>query len=116
MDVVDFYVASWTGDDPAGVRRLIAPDAAIEWNLDAPVDDEELVAVLHRIAAFADSVTVVSRVSSDDGAALVYDLAGPFGRARMAEFLTVEAGRITDVRQVYDVVAIDRFFPGLYAN
>jgi hypothetical protein len=34
----------------------------------------------------------------------------------MAEFLAVHQGRITDVRQVYDVVAIDRFFPGLYDN
>jgi hypothetical protein len=116
MDVVDFYVESWTGDDPGGVRRVIAPDADIEWNLDAPVDDEELVAVLHRIAVFADSVTVVSRVASDDGAALVYDLAAPFGTARMAEFLAVSEGRITEVRQVYDVVTIDRFFPGLYDN
>lgn len=116
MNVVDFYVESWTGDDAAALRRMIAPDAGIEWNLDAPVDDEELVAVLLRIAAFADSVTVVSRVASDDGAALVYDLAGPFGTARMAEFLSVDEGRITGVRQVYDVVAIDRFFPGLYDN
>ncbi len=116
MNVVDFYVESWTGGDSAAVRRMIVPDAGIEWNLDAPVDDEELLAVLHRIAVFADSVTVVSRVASDDGAALVYDLAGPFGTARMAEFLSVREGRITNVRQVYDVVAIDRFFPGLYAN
>lgn len=116
MDVVDFYVGSWIADDPTGVRRVIAPDAGIEWNLDAPVDDEELVAVLHRIAVFADSVTVVSRVASEDGAALVYDLVAPFGTARMAEFLSVDQGRITEVRQVYDVVAIDRFFPGLYDN
>lgn len=114
MDVVDFYVRSWIGDDSAAVRRLIAPDADIEWNLDAPVDDEELVAVLHRIAVFADSVTVVSRVSSGDGAAVIYDLIAPFGTARMAEFLAAEPARITRVRQVYDVVAIDRFFPGLY--
>jgi ketosteroid isomerase-like protein len=32
----------------------------------------------------------------------------------MAEFLTVEDGRVTEIRQVYDVTAIDRFFPGLY--
>jgi ketosteroid isomerase-like protein len=116
MDIIDYYVASWTGDDRDGLRRILAPDAEVEWNFDAPVDDEELVQTLHRIAVFADSVTVVSRVPSDDGAALVYDLAAPFGAARMAEFLLVEGGRVTEVRQVYDVVAIDRFFPGLYAQ
>jgi hypothetical protein len=117
MDVVDFYVESWIADDPDGVRRIISPEADIEWNLDAPVDDEELVQVLHRIAVFADSVTVVSHTrSAAGGAALVYDLAAPFGTARLAEFLAVSAGQITEIRQVYDVTAIDRFFPGLYDN
>jgi hypothetical protein len=116
MDVVDFYIDSWIKDDRDGVRRIVSPEAEIEWNLDAPVDDEELVQTLHRIAVFADSVTVISRISSADGAALVYDLAAPFGTARLAEFLSVSDGRITAVRQVYDLVAIDRFFPGLYEN
>jgi hypothetical protein len=116
MDVVDFYTGSWIGDDRAAVRRVLAPDAEIEWNLDAAVDDEELVQTLHRIAVFADTVTVVSRSCADDGAALVYDLTAPFGTVRMAEFLAVEGGRVTEVRQVYDVVAVDRFFPGLYGH
>jgi hypothetical protein len=34
----------------------------------------------------------------------------------VAEFLSVAAGKITGVRQVYDVIAIDRYFPGLYDN
>ena len=114
MDVAEFYTGSWIADDRDGVRQVLAPDAEIDWNLDAPVDDEELVQTLHRIAVFADSVTVVSRVCGGDGATLVYDLAAPFGTARLAEFLTVSAGRINRIRQVYDLVAVDRYFPGLY--
>lgn len=115
MDVVDFYTACWTGDDRDGVRRVLAPDVAVDWNLDAPVDDEELVQTLHRVAVFADAVRVIAHVRGIDGAAaLVYDLAGPFGTARLAEFLTVAGGRITEIRHVYDVVAIDRYLPGLY--
>jgi hypothetical protein len=113
-DIVAFYAESWIGGDPAAVRQLLAPDAEVEWNLDAPVDDEELVQTLHRVAVFADSVTIVSRVCAGTGAALVYDLAAPFGSARMAEFLVVTDNHISEVRQVYDVTAIDRFFPGLY--
>ncbi len=113
MDVVEFYSQSWINDDLDGVRRVLSPDAEVDWNLDAPVDDEELVQTLHRIAVFADSVTVVSQVSDAGGAALVYDLAAPFGTARVAEFLAVRGGKIIEIRQVYDVVAIDRFFPGL---
>ena len=116
MDVVGFWSRSWINDDRIAVRRLLAPDVEVEWNLDAPVDDEELMETLHRIAAFADGVTVAGQTHAEDGAALVYDLAAPFGTARMVEFLTVADGRITEVRQVYDVVATDRFFPGLYEN
>ena len=114
MDVVDFYTESWMNDARDGVRKVLALDVDVDWNLDAPVDEEELVQTLHRVAVFADSITVVSRVRGTDGAALVYDLVAPFGTARVAEFLTVAGGRITEIRQVYDVVAVDRFFPGLY--
>ena len=116
MDVVDYWVKSWTNDDLTMARRLLAPDVETEWNLDAPVDDEELLQVLHRIAAFADGVTVVARTDAVDGSALIYDLAAPFGTARMVEFLGVEDQKINEVRHVYDVTAVDRFFPGLYAN
>ncbi|MEU4155955.1 hypothetical protein [Actinoplanes sp. NPDC026670] len=113
---MDFWVRSWTSDDLTGARKLLAPDVEAEWNLDAPVDEEELLQVLHRIAAFADGVTVVARTDAVDGAALIYDLAAPFGTARLVEFLGVENDKINEVRHVYDVTAIDRYFPGLYAN
>jgi hypothetical protein len=114
MDVIGFWTHSWTSDDRTAVRKLLAPDVEVEWNLDAPVDDEELMQVQHRIAAFADSVAVAGETLADDGATIVYDMAAPFGTARMVEFLAVESGRITEVRQIYDVVLTDRYFPGLY--
>jgi hypothetical protein len=114
MDMSGFWTRSWINDDRLAVRKLLAPDVDVEWNLDAAVDDEELLRVLHKIAVFADSVSVVAHTPAEDGAALVYDLVAPFGTARMIEFLGVADGRITEIRQVYDVTATDRFFPGLY--
>ena len=116
MDVVDFWIKSWTAGDLTAARRLLTPDVETEWNLDAPVDDEELLQVLSRIAAFADGVELIARTDAVDGAALIYDLAAPFGTARLVEFLAVDAGSISEIRHVYDVTAVDRFFPGLYAN
>jgi len=112
-EVVAFYAQSWINCDPGAVRRVIAGDAEIEWNLDVPVDDEELVQTLNRIAAFADSVTIVSTTCVDDRAALVYDCVAPFGTVRVAEFVTVADGAVSELRQVYDVVALRRHFPGL---
>src|SRR3954465_1625591 len=81
MDVVDFWVRSWTSDDRVAVRHLLAPDAEVEWNLDAPVDDEELAQTLHRIAVFAAAVTVVAGCWGGGGAAVGGALAAPLGRA-----------------------------------
>jgi hypothetical protein len=115
-EVVAFYAQSWINCYPRAVRRIIAADAEIEWNLAAPVDDEELVQTLDRIAAFADSVTIVSTICTGDRAALVYDCVAPFGAVRIAEFVTVTDGAISELRQVYDAVALRRYFPGLLDN
>ncbi|BCY15405.1 ester cyclase [Actinoplanes sp. L3-i22] len=116
MEVVDFWVRSWTSDDLVAARKVLTPDVEVEWNLDAPVDDEELLQVLHRIAAFADGIRVAARTEALDGATLIYDLTAPFGTARLVEFLGIEDSRIIEIRHVYDVVAIDRYFPDLYKN
>ena len=112
-EIVAFYAQSWINRDPRAARRVIAGDAEIEWNLDLPVDDEELVQTLDRIAAFADAVTIVSTSGTGDRAALVYDCAAPFGEVRIAEFVTVADSAISEIRQVYDVVALRRYVPGL---
>lgn len=112
-EVVAFYAQSWINRDPRAVRRIIAGDAEIEWNLDAPVDDEELVRTLDRIAAFADPVSIAASAGTGDRAALLYDCVAPFGTVRLAEFVTVADGLVSEIRQVYDVVALRRYFPGL---
>jgi hypothetical protein len=112
-EVVAFYAQSWINRDPRAVRRVIAGDAELEWNLGVPVDDEELVQTLDRIAAFADSVTVVSTVCTGDRASLVYECVAPFGTVRIAEFVTVTEGAVSGIRQLYDVVALRRYVPGL---
>ena len=111
--IARFYADAWTQRDPAAVRRIIAPDADIEWNLDLPVDDEQLVQTMDRLAAGALEVTLISEAYADDRATLLYDCAGAFGTARVAEFLTVGDGRITEVRQVWDPTAVRRYFPEL---
>ncbi|RZU50764.1 UDP-N-acetylglucosamine 2-epimerase [Krasilnikovia cinnamomea] len=112
-DVAAGYAQAWIDGDRHATRRLLAPDVEVEWNLDPPVDDEELVQTLHRIAVFATEISVVSRVSTGATAAHVYDCATMFGTVRFAEFLTVTDGQITEVRHVYDAVGLHRYLPTL---
>ncbi|BFU41821.1 non-hydrolyzing UDP-N-acetylglucosamine 2-epimerase [Krasilnikovia sp. MM14-A1004] len=112
-DVARSYAQSWIDGDRHATRRLLAPDVEVEWNLDVPVDDEELVQTLHRIAVFATEISLVSRVSTGATAMHVYDCATMFGTVRFAEFLTVADGHVTEVRHVYDAVGLNRYLPTL---
>ncbi len=111
--IARFYADAWTQGDPTSVRQVIAADAEIDWNLDAPVDDEQLVQTLDRLAVRSRTVVLTNEVYAGDRAALVYDCAGVFGTLRLAEFLVIAEGRITDVRQLYDATAARRYFPDL---
>jgi hypothetical protein len=110
---VAFWAASWIDGDRAAARRMIAPDAKVEWNLDAPVDDEQVLATLGRLTTGARSVTVVSRVCAGDRALVVYDCETAHTNLRLVEFLTVAQGRIVELRQVHDPVALGRHLLGL---
>ena len=108
------YAASWMRCDRVAAREAIAPDAEIEWNLGLPVDDEELTQTQHRVAAFADRITLASSVYAGDRATFLYDCAAPFGTVRLAEFLTVNPeGQISEIRQVWDLISLRYFIPGI---
>jgi hypothetical protein len=105
--VVRRYVAAWTSGDTAAVRALLADDAVVESNLDGPFLDG-----LARLAAAA-TLRPVSETFTGERAALVYDCVTAAGPVRVAEFLVVRAGRLTEVRRLYDVVALRAALPSL---
>jgi hypothetical protein len=105
---VAFWAASWIDGDRAAARRMLADDVEVEWNLDAPVDDERALSTLDRIATAAMSVTVMSRVCTGDRALTVYDCETPGATVRVVELITVAQGRIVHLRQVHDPVALAR--------
>lgn len=114
-DLTRDYVDAWTHGNRDRVRDLLAPDALVEWNLGLPVDPETLLETLARIAAQTEVVRVVSETYADARAAFVYDCVASSGTVRTAEFLSVSDGRIAEIRQVYDVTAVHRHLPGLFA-
>jgi ketosteroid isomerase-like protein len=106
-DVVRRYVAAWTGGDVDAVRALLAEGATAESNLPGPfLETLPVLAAQARLAPVSETITA-------GRAALVYDCVTPGGPIRVAEFLTVADGRITDVRRVYDVVALRAALPAL---
>lgn len=109
------YVEAWTRGDRDEVWTVLAPDAAVEWNLAVRPDPNRLVRVLQQVAGASRQVTLASETYADDRAALVYDCATAFGSVRTAEFLRVSDGWVREVRQVYDLTAVQRYLPELLA-
>jgi len=112
-DVAHRYVDAWTHGDRDGVREVVSPDASVEWNIGLPADVSTLVDTLAQIARVAESVRVIAETYADERAAVIYDCVAPDGTVRAAEFLAVVEGRIQEIRQTYDVMALRRLLPDL---
>lgn len=114
------WIEAWSGGDEEAVRTLLAGDVSAESNLSRHADDEHLLATLRVLAAATDRVEVLSLTAAPGRAALLYDCHLRSGNAiRLAEFLEVSNGpsaageRITSIRRVFDLTAVDRHLPDL---
>jgi hypothetical protein len=108
-EVARSYLDGWARADLDAIRRLLADDVAVECNAGLPADPVALCEAL-------ETVTVISQTYADDRAVLLYDCVTrePRGTIRTVEFLAVATdARITEIRRVYDLVAMRRLLPGL---
>jgi hypothetical protein len=109
-DVAHRYLDAWTRGDLDAMRGLLAGDVAVECNAGLPADPVELAQAL-------DTVTLISETYADSRAILLYDCVTrePAGTIRTVEFLEIADARISEIRRVYDLVALRRLIPGLLA-
>jgi hypothetical protein len=107
-DVAARWTAAWTAGDTGQLRRLLAADAAIESNLDG-----DFLRIAADFAAALDAAAVSAQTVSGNGIAVVYDCTAAGETFRLAEFLTIDEGRVREVRRVYDLDAVRRLLPHL---
>ena len=105
--IVRAYHDAWAQKDYARATALLAGTLAVE----VPVNDyptaESFAAALENFGSMVSNVELLAAMSDGNEAMLLYDLqAGPVGTLRVAEHFTVEAGKITRIRQVHDTAAV----------
>jgi hypothetical protein len=109
-NVAERWIAAWTRGDTSALFRLLAAGAPVESNLDP---DGDFIEILTDFAAALDRVEVASQVEVEGRVALVYDCTVRGETFRLAEFLDLRDGLITEVRRVYDLASIARLMPDL---
>lgn len=107
------YADAWRHGDRTRALDLIDPRATVEWNLPLPAGVPALLSTLSRLVAGCLVIRLAEETYDGYRAALVYDCSTFDGPIRIVEFLAVADGRIQEIRQVYDLIALRRLIPGL---
>jgi uncharacterized protein YndB with AHSA1/START domain len=107
LSVVRRYHDGWTSKNYEQAIELLSPALEVE----VPVNDYPTTqSFADALRGFSDLVTTVellSEMSADDEAMLLYDLqAKGIGGLRVAEHFTVAGNKITRLRQIHDTVAV----------
>jgi ketosteroid isomerase-like protein len=107
LDVVKSYDRAWTTKDFAAAGELLAPTLTVE----VPVNSYPTVGsfreALAGFGSLVQSVQLLAEFASETEAMLLYDMnVEGLGTLRVAEHFTVDAGRITRIRQIHDTHAI----------
>ena len=109
------WVDAWTSGDRPAADTMLAGAVGIECNLGWSAERATFLDVMGQLAAAIDDAVVLSLTTTDRRAALLYEcrLLDAAGSIRMAEFLDLDGERVTGVRRVYDLTAVDQLLPGL---
>ena len=107
LSIVRRYHDGWTRKNYDQAIELLSPALGVE----VPVNDypnaESFAGALRGFGDLVTSVKLLSEMSSDDEAMLLYDMqVQGIGGLRVAEHFTVVGGKITRLRQIHDTVAV----------
>ncbi|MCA1832408.1 MAG: nuclear transport factor 2 family protein [Actinomycetota bacterium] len=113
-DVVERYYDAFDRKDPAW-KELVASDVRFEGPLQQASGSEEFSAITEMFLGFHKTTRVVARFEDGDRVCsiLEFDLATPAGGEMscvVTELATVEDGRLSDVKVIYDPREFARAF------
>ena len=107
FSVVRTYHEAWTSKRFDDAVRLLGRDLEVEVPVNEYPTLESFAAALEGFGSMVKSVDLLSAMSSDDEAMLLYDLdVQGLGGIRVAEHFTVEGGKIVRIRQIHDTAGL----------
>jgi hypothetical protein len=106
--IIETYHKSWTSGDISGARRYLADDLDFTGSIDSFNKADDFASALTLFQSMVRSVTLLQSFFDPSGGALLYDCdtASPAGVLRTAEFFTVQNGKITQIRLVFDATEL----------
>lgn len=112
--VVTGYHEAWTKGDMNTARSFLADDLDFQGSIDRFNGADEFVGALTMFQQMLRGVNLLQSLFSGTEAALLYDCdtMTPAGVIRTAEFFTVEGGKITSIRLVFDATELRKLMAG----
>jgi len=117
MDTKHFitnYHKAWTSGDMAEARLYLADDLDFQGSINTFHRADDFIVALTMFQRMLSGVNLIHSFYSEHGAALLYDCdtMSPAGMIRMAEFLTVDSGKIKSIRLVFDATELRKLAGG----
>jgi hypothetical protein len=101
------YHAGWTSKRFDEAIKLLAPDLKVEVPINAYPTRESFADALASFGGMVERVGLLAEFANGSEAMLLYDMeVKGLGRMRVAEHFTVNAGKITRLRQIHDTAAV----------
>lgn len=114
LAVVQEYHRAWTSRDFASAKRYLSPTLETDVPINTYSGPGEWIEAVERTRNMADGVELLSELSNDGEALLLYDMRfpPPLGKLRVAEHFSVSGERITRIRHVHDTYALRNLMAG----
>ena len=111
-ELVTRYRAAMASGDRPKARAALADDLHFKGPIDEFHRADDYVAALSKLATIVKAIENTKTFASGDEVAVIYDMvtSTPAGTVTIAEWYRVEAGRIVEIRAIFD----SRPFAGLF--
>ncbi len=112
--LIETYHQAWTSGDIAKARGCLADDLDFQGSIQTFRKADDFAAALAQFQSMLRGVTLLESQFSESGAALLYDCdtVSPAGVIRTAEFFTVQDGKITKIKLVFDATELRKLMAG----
>lgn len=106
--LIETYHQAWTSGDIVKARGCLAEDLDFQGSIQTFKKADDFAPALAQFQGMLRGVTLLQSLFSESGAALLYDCdtRSPAGVIRTAEFFTVQDGKITRIRLVFDATEL----------
>jgi hypothetical protein len=106
--LIETYHNAWTTGDFATARRCLADNLDFKGSIDTFQKADDFLDALKGFKGMVRGVRLLKSYFDQNGGSLLYDCdtATPAGAIRTSEFFSVDNGKITEIRLVFDAAEL----------